>query len=151
VTELKFKLQCCCVCVCICVCACVRVNHVRNSSGVAVCKYIMIYVCVHVCGVCVCVCVCQHQQGICEACQNYGRQKKLVAVDEDGQDYFDFCLEEYECGQCGMGETLMAGGHLLRCTACRQEVYCSRDCQKKHWATHKQVCKYLSGKDKLPL
>ncbi|KAH8588984.1 hypothetical protein B0O99DRAFT_600355 [Bisporella sp. PMI_857] len=26
------------------------------------------------------------------------------------------------------------------CSKCQSEAYCSRDCQKSHWKTHKKVC-----------
>ena len=29
----------------------------------------------------------------------------------------------------------------LQCSACKITYYCSRDCQKKDWKTHKQLCK----------
>eukprot|EP00760_Papus_ankaliazontas_P029307 PhM_4_TR4199/c0_g1_i2/m.82613 len=30
---------------------------------------------------------------------------------------------------------------LLRCSACKSAFYCSSDCQKSHWKTHKTLCK----------
>jgi hypothetical protein len=29
----------------------------------------------------------------------------------------------------------------LQCSICKSVTYCSRDCQKKHWSTHKNICK----------
>ena len=29
----------------------------------------------------------------------------------------------------------------MRCKKCKQVHYCSKECQKAHWATHKQECK----------
>lgn len=37
------------------------------------------------------------------------------------------------------------GFSLKRCTGCHVARYCSRECQKKHWQEHKQVCKAPSG------
>ena len=33
-----------------------------------------------------------------------------------------------------------------RCTACRKIFYCSRECQKKDWKTHKLECKGMPYK-----
>ena len=38
------------------------------------------------------------------------------------------------CALCGKG------GAKSKCADCRQVSYCSRDCQKAHWKTHKSVC-----------
>ena len=32
-----------------------------------------------------------------------------------------------------------------RCLGCLNMLYCSADCQKKHWITHKQVCKRIGS------
>ena len=32
---------------------------------------------------------------------------------------------------------------MKRCTQCRAVLYCSRDCQITHWASHKEECKRL--------
>ena len=33
-----------------------------------------------------------------------------------------------------------------KCTACKEIFYCNRECQKKHWKTHKFECKSLPYK-----
>ncbi len=38
------------------------------------------------------------------------------------------------CALCGKG------GAQSKCADCRQVSYCSRDCQKAHWKTHKSEC-----------
>ena len=38
------------------------------------------------------------------------------------------------CALCGKG------GAQSKCGDCREVSYCSRDCQKAHWKTHKSVC-----------
>ena len=44
-----------------------------------------------------------------------------------------------KCSLCGnYSESLM------RCSRCRSTQYCNRECQKKHWSTHKAVC-HLQG------
>ena len=42
------------------------------------------------------------------------------------------------CAQCNR-----AGDH--RCGKCKQVHYCSKECQKAHWATHKQTCTRVSN------
>jgi uncharacterized C2H2 Zn-finger protein len=34
---------------------------------------------------------------------------------------------------------------LLRCGRCQAARYCSRECQKQDWPSHKSVCARLSG------
>ncbi|KAF2105335.1 hypothetical protein BDV96DRAFT_377107 [Lophiotrema nucula] len=46
------------------------------------------------------------------------------------------------CATCRAGEK--AGSKLLVCGGCKDRKYCSKDCQKKHWKTHKAFCKALS-------
>ena len=43
-------------------------------------------------------------------------------------------LDDHHCALCGKG------GAKSKCSDCRQVSYCSRDCQKAHWKTHKSVC-----------
>ena len=28
-----------------------------------------------------------------------------------------------------------------KCTGCNEVAYCGRECQKKHWSTHRKECK----------
>jgi hypothetical protein len=42
------------------------------------------------------------------------------------------------CGMCGV--TKDDSVKLLMCSSCRGVLYCSRECQKAHWPTHKQTC-----------
>lgn len=44
------------------------------------------------------------------------------------------------CASCGK-----ADADLKRCAKCQTERYCSRDCQKAHWKTHKKVCASLAA------
>jgi len=39
------------------------------------------------------------------------------------------------CGECGL-----VSGKMKRC-ACKKMWYCDRDCQKRHWKTHKKECR----------
>jgi len=42
-------------------------------------------------------------------------------------------IDEYMCIKCGQ----MAD---MRCSSCKREWYCSRECQVSHWADHKDIC-----------
>ena len=35
--------------------------------------------------------------------------------------------------------------HLRFCSGCRQVSYCSKECQRNHWKSHKQICRHLQG------
>lgn len=42
--------------------------------------------------------------------------------------------------ECMIAETEVSGG-LKKCTRCNLALYCSRECQTKHWRLHKAGCK----------
>ena len=44
------------------------------------------------------------------------------------------------CVQCGAGEEKAGENKMLRCTQCKVSCYCSKSCQKEHWAAHKVIC-----------
>ena len=45
-----------------------------------------------------------------------------------------------KCAQCSnLGDQ--------RCGKCKQVHYCSKECQKAHWATHKQTCTRVSNQE----
>jgi hypothetical protein len=46
--------------------------------------------------------------------------------------------EKRMCGGCHERFTMSA---LKRCGKCKCEFYCSKECQKKDWLTHKRTCK----------
>jgi len=40
------------------------------------------------------------------------------------------------CATCGAA----ASAQMLQCSTCKTVPYCSRDCQREHWRTHKAKC-----------
>jgi hypothetical protein len=51
-------------------------------------------------------------------------------------------VNDYEgCTKCGKHRS--AGVKLLKCSGCRTTLYCSVDCQKSHWKTHKADCQRI--------
>ena len=44
------------------------------------------------------------------------------------------------CGGCG-SETGKGGKPLSKCTGCKVQKYCSKQCQKQDWSNHKAACK----------
>jgi hypothetical protein len=47
-------------------------------------------------------------------------------------------VEDPKCALCGAAAT-------KRCSRCRAEWYCGRECQVKHWKQHKTLCEYVVG------
>ncbi|KAG6832746.1 hypothetical protein H0H87_000595 [Tephrocybe sp. NHM501043] len=47
------------------------------------------------------------------------------------------------CDQCGVAETPAAKFRL--CGGCMTTQYCSPDCQKSHWPSHKTICQHTAG------
>jgi hypothetical protein len=48
---------------------------------------------------------------------------------------FQKCKQDLSCAYC-----MKARGANLRCAACRNAYYCSKECQRHHWKTHKPWC-----------
>ena len=71
--------------------------------------------------------------------------EKTLKVGEEVKDFedvynyhmLDEFLEKPVCGSCGKPAT-------QRCSKCRSEWYCGRECQIKGWKTHKEICEVLS-------
>jgi hypothetical protein len=49
--------------------------------------------------------------------------------------------EDQGCTKCGKHQS--ADVKLLKCSGCRTTLYCSVECQKAHWKTHKPDCKRI--------
>merc|ERR1712226_920952 len=54
-----------------------------------------------------------------------------------GSNVYEQFLEDPKCAGCGEPAT-------QRCSKCKSEWYCSRECQLKQWKSHKDVCKMLT-------
>lgn len=68
--------------------------------------------------------------------------KEIVAKGSEGHitdwkmKILDSCKERRRCEFCGT----FAG---VKCSRCMKAHYCSRDCQKSHWKSHKFVCERI--------
>jgi predicted Zn-ribbon and HTH transcriptional regulator len=64
--------------------------------------------------------------------------KELEPVNEIyNLDNIEYFMEDPVCAQCGK----LANS---RCSRCKSEWYCSKECQIKRWKEHKTVCKTLA-------
>lgn len=52
-------------------------------------------------------------------------------------DVYDDFLDDPKCAKCGEIAT-------QRCSKCKSEWYCSRECQLQRWKDHKAMCKLAS-------
>ena len=64
------------------------------------------------------------------------RKSRSVLSSAMGASFVNTCAEQLKCGCCG-GEAK----HL--CSGCKCIRYCSKNCQKQHWALHKKGCKRI--------
>ena len=64
-------------------------------------------------------------------------KKELEPINDfynvDNMEYF---MDDPKCANCGKDAT-------QRCSRCKSEWYCSRECQVKRWKIHKELCKTL--------
>lgn len=56
-------------------------------------------------------------------------------------DVFEQFMEDPKCANCGKVAT-------QRCSRCKNQWYCSRDCQLKQWKAHKAICDVISSNKK---
>jgi len=47
-------------------------------------------------------------------------------------------MEDPKCSNCGKVAT-------QRCSKCKNQWYCSRECQLKQWKAHKALCEIISN------
>lgn len=55
----------------------------------------------------------------------------------------DQCFHKF-CANCGIVDVILLERYhaqLKICGRCKKQYYCSVECQRTHWVTHKQVCK----------
>jgi predicted Zn-ribbon and HTH transcriptional regulator len=53
-------------------------------------------------------------------------------------DVFEQFMEDPKCSNCGKVAT-------QRCSKCKNQWYCSRECQLKQWKAHKALCEIISN------
>lgn len=56
-------------------------------------------------------------------------------------DNIEYFMEDPKCSQCGKDAT-------SRCSRCKSEWYCGKECQVKRWKEHKEICKTLAELNK---
>ena len=54
-----------------------------------------------------------------------------------GSDVYEQFMEDPKCAECGEVAT-------QRCSKCKGEWYCTRECQIKKWKQHKEMCAVLT-------
>uniref|UniRef100_UPI00358ECA1D putative protein MSS51 homolog, mitochondrial n=1 Tax=Myxine glutinosa TaxID=7769 RepID=UPI00358ECA1D len=85
--------------------------------------------------------------------KNYGDYRDAVQGKKSANDFgirtyhdmFRRMEDTYTfCAKCKvLPEALPPGKTLLRCKRCQNVYYCSRECQRNNWSTHKKFCKKL--------
>ena len=61
---------------------------------------------------------------------------------DDDDESLDLTTVGDRCYNVNCRKTNVPGG-LKKCTKCRVAMYCSRECQAKHWPVHKSGCQLL--------
>lgn len=66
----------------------------------------------------------------------YQRELQIISevFDVENLEYF---MEDPNCSNCGKDAT-------NRCSRCKSEWYCGKDCQVKRWKLHKEICKNIA-------
>jgi hypothetical protein len=58
-----------------------------------------------------------------------------------GQNNLEYFMEDPKCASCGLD-----ANH--RCSRCKSEWYCNKECQAKRWKEHKLICAQLTEMEK---
>lgn len=65
------------------------------------------------------------------------KEEMKALVDLYASDVYDDFLGDPKCASCGDAAQ-------QRCSKCKSEWYCSRECQLTRWKDHKPICKVAS-------
>ena len=70
------------------------------------------------------------------------RKQAERMVDTFGLDTMEQLLAKVERSEGGRERCVVCGGEASsRCSRCKKQKYCSKECQQTHWPHHKPVCK----------
>jgi len=70
---------------------------------------------------------------ICDISEEEKRRELKDIADVYGQNNFEEFMEDPKCSACGKPAE-------KRCSRCKLEWYCSRECQVAAWKDHKKLC-----------
>ena len=78
---------------------------------------------------------------------NIGPVGDVLGINEKESNPFLTPTFNLTCEQCGLSGA-QVDGKLQKCGSCKIAVYCSKNCQKKSWKTHKQMCEFYRRADR---
>jgi predicted Zn-ribbon and HTH transcriptional regulator len=64
--------------------------------------------------------------------ETYKRELEVISQIFDSS-YLEYFMDDPKCGNCGKDAT-------NRCSRCKSEWYCSKECQIQRWKSHKELC-----------
>ena len=73
----------------------------------------------------------------CSGCEEEGKAREKV-------DEIKKHLASH-CSTCKREKERERDRPLDTCSRCRLACYCSTECQREHWASHKEICKMIKG------